>query len=104
MGAELFKEKFPVSEHLRETALRLRVDPYDFFLGDSDDYELIITCRPEDVPRIRSTVSQCYPVLVSEVGRITGKAGEIFLLLPEGTKRPVKPLGWDHFRKSEGKK
>jgi thiamine-monophosphate kinase len=31
VGAELFKEKFPVSEHLRETALRLRVDPYDFF-------------------------------------------------------------------------
>jgi len=104
VGAELIKEKFPISEHLREAALRLRGDPYDFFLGDSDDYELIITCRPEDVPRIRSTVSQCCPVLVTEVGRIVGKAGEIFLLLPEGTKLPIKPSGWDHFQKSEGKK
>jgi thiamine-monophosphate kinase len=99
VGAELFKEKFPISEHLREAALRLRGDPYDFFLGDSDDYELIITCRPKDVPRIRSTISQCCPVLVTEVGRITGKAGEIFLLLPEGTKLRVKPSGWDHFLK-----
>ena len=103
VGAELFKEKFPISEQLREAALRLRGDPYDFFLGDSDDYELIITCRPQDVPRIRSTVSQCCPVLITEVGRITGKASEIFLILPEGTKVPVKPSGWDHFRKSGGK-
>ncbi len=104
VGAELIKERFPISEHLREAALRLRGDPYDFFLGDSDDYELIITCRPEDVPRIRSTVSQCCPVLLSEVGRITGRTGEILLLLPDGTKHLVKPSGWDHFRKSEGKK
>ena len=104
VGAQLFKEKFPISDDLREAALRLRGDPYDFFLGESDDYELIITCRPEDVPRIRSTVSQCCSVLVTEVGRITDKAGEIFLFLPEGTKLPVKPSGWDHFRESEGKK
>ncbi len=104
VGAELSKEKFPISEHLREAALGFRGDPYDFFLGDSDDYELIITCRPEDVPRVRSTVSQCCPVLVTEVGRITDQTGEIFLLLPDGTKHPVKPAGWDHFRKSEGKK
>jgi thiamine-monophosphate kinase len=104
VGAELFKEKFPISEYLREAALRLRGDPYDFFMGDSDDYELIITCRPQDVPRIRSTVSQCPLVLLTEIGRITDATGKIFLLLPDGTKRPVTPSGWDHFRKSEGKK
>ncbi len=104
VGAELIKEKFPISELLREAALRLGGNPYDFFLGESDDYELIITCRPEDVLRIRSTVSQCCPVLVSEVGKITDETGEIFLLLSDGAKHPVKPSGWDHFRKSEGKK
>jgi thiamine-monophosphate kinase len=104
VGAELFKEKFPISEHLQEAALKLHRDPYDFFLGESDDYELVITCRPQDVSRIHSIVSQCCPVLVTEVGRITDAAGEIFLLLPDGTKHPVNPSGWDHFRKSEGKK
>ncbi len=104
VGAELIKEKFPISEHLREVALRFRGDPCDFFLGDSDDYELIITCPPKNVTQIRSTVSQCCPVLVSEVGRITDNAGEIFLLFPDGTKHPVKPSGWDHFRKSKGKR
>ena len=103
VGAELFKEKFPISEHLREAALKLHRDPYDFFLGESDDYELVITCRPQDVPRLCSTVSDGFPVLVTEVGRITGDSDEIFLLLPDGTKRSVKPSGWDHFRKSEGR-
>ena len=100
---ELFKDKFPISEHLREAALKLHRDPYDFFLGESDDYELVITCRPQDVARLYSTVSDGFPVLVTEVGRITGDSDEIFLLLPDGAKRSVKPSGWDHFQKSEGR-
>jgi thiamine-monophosphate kinase len=104
VGAELFKERLPISQPLQEAALKLHRDPYDFFLGDSDDYELIITCSPQNVERIRSIVSQCCPVSLAEVGRITGDSGEIFLFLSDGTKQPVKPSGWDHFRKSKGKK
>jgi thiamine-monophosphate kinase len=104
VGAELFQEKFPISKHLREVAPKLHRDPNDFFLGESDDYELVITCQPKDVDRIRSIVSQCCPVLLTEVGRITDADGEVFLLLPDDTKRSVKPSGWDHFRNSERKK
>ena len=66
VGAELFKEKLPVSEDLREAALMLHRDPYDFFLGDSDDYELVITCRPQDVAL---APFRCYPVLSCPVDR-----------------------------------
>ena len=104
VGAELFKEKLPLSESLREAALRLRRDPYDFVLGDSDDYELVITCRPKDVATLRSVVARCCPVPLTEVGRITDAAREIILLLPDGERRPVKLSGWDHFRLTEGSK
>jgi thiamine-monophosphate kinase len=98
VGAELVKEKLPVSEDLREAALVLQQDPYDLFLGDSDDYELVITCRPPDVAPLRSVISRCSPVLLTEVGRITDAASEITLLLSDGGRQPVKRSGWDHFR------
>ena len=102
VGAELFKEKLPLSDDLREAALMLHQDPYDFFLGDSDDYELVITCRPEDAAPLRSVVSRCCPVLLTEVGRITETAGNIVLLLPDGDRRPINRSGWDHFRLTGG--
>ncbi len=98
VGAELFKEKLPLSDDLREAALMLHQDPYDFFLGDSDDYELVITCRPEGAAPLRSVVSRCCPVLLTEVGRITETVGNIVLLLPDGDRRSINRSGWDHFR------
>jgi thiamine-monophosphate kinase len=98
VGAELVKEKLPVSEALREAALMLHRDPYDLFLGESDDYELVITCRPKDVTLLRSIAARCCPVPLTEVGKITEGAREITLLLPEGGRRTVKLSGWDHFR------
>ncbi len=104
VGAELFKEKLPLSDDLRKAALTLQQDPYDLVLGDSDDYELVITCRPRDVTGLRSVVTQCCSVLLTEVGRITEGAGTITLLLPDGERRPVKRSGWDHFRLTNNSK
>lgn len=104
VGAELFKEKLPVSEALREAALILHRDPYDLFLGESDDYELVITCRPQDVTLLRSIAARWCPVPLTEVGKITEGAREIILLLPEGDRRTVKLSGWDHFRLAKDSK
>ncbi len=98
VGAELFKEKLPVSEDLLKSAQLLHRDPYDFFLGESDDYELLITCQPSNLALLRSVITQCCPVPLTEVGKITGSPREITLILPEGDRRPVKLSGWDHFR------
>ncbi len=71
-----------MSEDLREAALMLHRDPYDFFLGESDDYELVITCRPQDVTLLRSIAARCCPVPLTEVGRITGEPGRSFCSSP----------------------
>jgi thiamine-monophosphate kinase len=98
VGADLCKEKLPISEALCRAAALLNQDPYEFLLGESDDYELVITCRPEDVALLLSKSAQCCPVPVTEIGRITERPGEIALLLSDGQRRPIKPTGWDHFR------
>ncbi|KAF0118416.1 MAG: Thiamine-monophosphate kinase, partial [bacterium] len=98
VGAELFKDKIPVSEGLYDAARILHRDPYDFFLGESDDYELIITCHPQHVALLCSIAEKCCAAPLTEVGMITGSAPGITLLLPDGERRPVKSLSWDHFR------
>ena len=97
MGAEILYEKIPVSKGVQEAALMLGRNPHDFFLGESDDYELIVTCRPEHVDSLRSASTECCGALLTEVGRITASGHEIALVLPDGEIRPVKPLSWDHF-------
>lgn len=98
VGAEIFKEKLPISEELRRAAAWLNQDPYDFLLGESDDYELVITCRSEDVSLLLSESARCCPLPVTEVGRITKAPGEITLFLSDGQRNSIKPSGWDHFR------
>lgn len=99
VGAVLVKEKFPVSEALRQAADTFDQDPHDFFLGGSDDYELIITCRPGDAALLRSLAVQCgLPVPLTEIGTISAEAGEISLILPDASRQTVTPSGWDHFR------
>jgi len=99
VGAKLILEKLPIRELLRETATQIGRDPFDLVLGESDDYELIITCPVEKVDGIRSAVAAVTEVPVTEVGRITEASHGIKLLQPDGTESTVTPAGWDHFSK-----
>jgi thiamine-monophosphate kinase len=99
VGAILFQEKLPISEELRQSSLLLGVDPYEMFLGESDDYELIMTCSSEHVREIRSTIQGLTDQPVTEVGMITDAAEGVRLILRDGTERRMKAAGWDHFAK-----
>jgi thiamine-monophosphate kinase len=99
VGSLLIQEQFPLSEDLEQTAMQLELDPYELFLQESDDYELIITCFPEHVAQIHSAIAAVSDVPVTEVGRTTDAAGDIQLKLPDGSQRRIKPEGWDHFVK-----
>ena len=101
VGAEIFIEKLPIGEALKQAALQLRRDPYDFVLGDSDDYELIFTCRPEHAGRLCTLADPEAQVLITEVGRITEAGGQIRLILADGSSRLTRPAGWDHFKRQE---
>ena len=99
MGALLIQEQFPISEDLRKAAAQLELDPYELFLQESDDYELIITCSPEQVAQVHSTIATVSDTAVTEVGSITEETGDFQLVLPDGRKRRIKPEGWNHFSK-----
>jgi len=98
VGALLALEKFPVSDELREAVTILKKEPHEFFLGDSDDYQLIITCGAKEVESIRSAMALTYDGPVTEVGQVTAPDKGIRLLLPDGSEQTLSAKGWDHFR------
>ena len=98
VGALLMQEKFPISRELQNAAQQLGLDPYHLFLQESDDYELIITCSPDNVSDVCSAVKAVSKVPLSEVGKITESVEEIQLMSPDGTRHPIHPGGWDHFK------
>ncbi len=100
VGSDLFEDRIPVNEDLLDAARILGRNPHDFFLGESDDYELIITCRPEHVGVIRSVADE-RAVPLTEIGRITERTQGVVLLLPDGERRPLKAVSWDHFRSTK---
>jgi thiamine-monophosphate kinase len=98
VGALLREEKFPLSDELREAARILGKEPRDFFLGDSDDYQLIITCSAKDVERIRSSIALTYEGPVTDVGEVAAQEKGLRLLLADGSEQALSAKGWDHFR------
>ncbi|MBW1806146.1 MAG: thiamine-phosphate kinase [Deltaproteobacteria bacterium] len=99
VGAELIQEKLPVSDNMRDVIPSIGMDLYDIVMKDSDDYELIVTCLPENADRISSIVEDIGSTSVTEIGRITSVTGGIRLILPDNSQREIIPAGWDHFKR-----
>ncbi|MBW2064117.1 MAG: thiamine-phosphate kinase [Deltaproteobacteria bacterium] len=97
VGAELYQSRLPVCDELREAARRFGIEPYELVLQESDDYELIITCAPENVAKIKALLAEISNDPVTEVGRIVDSSRGIILILEDGSREPLVPGGWDHF-------
>jgi thiamine-monophosphate kinase len=70
----------------------------DDALGGGEDYELL-AALPDDaaVEAARGELNEGFGVPLTEVGRIVDGEG-LTAIEPDGTERPLEPIGWDHFR------
>ncbi|MFH1033019.1 MAG: thiamine-phosphate kinase [Pseudomonadota bacterium] len=96
-GALLEAASLPVSPALAAAAGAWGLDPLDLVLSDSDDYELIITCPPENVPDLMAVIAAVSPLAVSRIGRLVPASQGLGLALPDGGLRRLSPRSWDHF-------
>jgi thiamine-monophosphate kinase len=63
-------------------------------LDGGEDFELLFTVRPRNVPRLRRLGPR---FKITEIGRIT--AGKrIMAVDPAGRKKPLKIRGYEHFK------
>ncbi len=88
-GAEIEREKLPVSSELR--ALQKRA--FDFALNGGEDYQLLFSVPPSrfhSVGRLKKRYGLTY------IGKILDEKG-IFLVDSRGRRKTIQPHTWQHF-------
>jgi thiamine-monophosphate kinase len=99
VGAEIHEACLPLPKYIDEIAKKCGRSVRDIALHNGEDYELLFTVPP-NVPeqKIRALPGKT-GVLVTEIGRIVEKRAGYRLVDAQGNKTPLRPAGWDHFRK-----
>jgi thiamine-monophosphate kinase len=90
VGALIETALIPISEALR----RLRKNPLPLALNGGEDFELLFTVRPRNVPRLLRLARR---FAITPIGRVT--AGKTILAVdPAGKIKPLPIRGYEHFR------
>jgi thiamine-monophosphate kinase len=101
VGADIYMERLPVSEPMRDINLNEDETIYDIVMNDSDDYEMLFTCPRGKVAEISSIVKGINNVPVTEIGVITQAHDGINIRRPDGPPKFLRSGGWDHFHVDE---
>lgn len=88
-GARLRAEDLPIHKETRATAAHFAQDADTYALYGGEDYELLLTLRPEDLEKLPAGT-------VTAIGIITDEE-DIHIQTPEGALIPLKGRGYQHF-------
>ena len=94
VGARVWAEKIP-AVHVPPELSALKLIPLDLALHGGEDYELLFTVPKKFSGRLPRKLGQ---VPVTVIGEIT-RERKVLLVGTDGQTRPLRPLGWDPFRK-----
>ncbi|PYX79599.1 MAG: thiamine-phosphate kinase, partial [Acidobacteria bacterium] len=83
VGAVVYEDAIPTADR--------GVAALKFALHGGEDYELLFTARAK--AKVRSAIGG---VKIARIGEIVRSSG-MWLVEPDGRRRPLRPLGWQHF-------
>lgn len=99
VGAYIERKLLPVSHGLKAYAHRHRLDLYSMVLRGGEDYGLLFSVQRWRAEEMEHRFQERFGWRPWLVGETTEQRG-IFLVEEDGSRRPVVPEGWDHFRTS----
>jgi thiamine-monophosphate kinase len=94
VGARVWAEKIPVVDVPPELS-SWKLSPLDLALHGGEDYELLFTVPKKFAGQLPSKLGQVPVTVIGEIIR----ENKILLVGTDGRTKPLKPLGWDPFRK-----
>jgi thiamine-monophosphate kinase len=89
-GAEIDLAKIPLSPAM----ISFQKKPLPLALHGGEDYQLIFTVKPRELPKIRSLRAK---YRLTDVGRITGEKG-IWTVDAHGRRKVLEIKGFEHFK------
>jgi thiamine-monophosphate kinase len=87
-------DKVPVAEEAKQFAECCGVDVFELALYGGEEYELVVTVKPELWQEAEAAVLAVGGKLLP-IGKVTREKGVV--LEKDGEKRPIEPRGWEHF-------
>jgi thiamine-monophosphate kinase len=97
VGATVYAEKIPLSQHLKIFCDQFDFDPVEFALAGGEDYTLLFTVSAGAASQIALDYQKIFNQPLFAIGEITD-TGSIELIDPAGNAKQVVPSGWDHFK------
>ena len=96
VGALIQSAALPLDQDVVKLCGRRALDPLSLALHGGEDFELLFTIQPQDVPRLPSRVDG---VAISCIGEITDEPG-VIRVAERGRLWDLEPQGFEHFPKT----
>jgi thiamine-monophosphate kinase len=94
-GVGFVLNSVPVSDEVKRFAEFNHIDPLELALYGGEEYELVLTVKPNRWVEAEAAVEAVGGCLLP-IGKAT--RDKQILLDMDGLKRPVEPRGWEHFK------
>ena len=88
-------DKVPIAYEAEEFALRNGLNPWDLALYGGEEYELVLTVKPEKWSQAKAAVEVVGGCLIP-IGKATFEKQVILEI--NGKKRVIEARGWEHFK------
>ncbi len=92
VGIELDEALIPLDTDARDLATEVGEDPLEYALDGGEEYQLLLTIKPADWAKLDAAAAD-----LTQIGTVVPAADGVTLRELEGTRRPLRAAGFDHF-------
>jgi thiamine-monophosphate kinase len=96
VGAEIVADAVPLSEDAKRLAKENGRPPLEHALHDGEDFELLLAVEPVDAQDLLKQ-NPLQSTRLTHIGRIVEGKG-MTLVAPDGSRSPLVPAGYEHFK------
>lgn len=97
VGARLFADRIPISDHLTAFCREMNSDPVDWALSGGEDYTLLCTVTPDNIEPVCRGYEEKFASPLYWIGEIIEEQ-KMEIVLSSGEVKPFDVTGWNHFR------